>query len=50
LAPSYSGLVAIPGGILFGWAKPVPVNFNQLRRPKQDMLWVPQLDLRPTWS
>jgi Zn-dependent protease len=27
-------------GILFGWAKPVPVNFNQLRRPKQDMLWV----------
>ena len=28
------------GGILFGWAKPVPVNFNNLRRPKQDMLWV----------
>jgi Zn-dependent protease len=28
------------GGILFGWAKPVPVNFNALRRPKQDMLWV----------
>lgn len=28
------------GGILFGWAKPVPVNFGQLRRPKQDMLWV----------
>ena len=28
------------GGILFGWAKPVPVNFNHLRRPKQDMLWV----------
>lgn len=27
-------------GILFGWAKPVPVNFNNLRRPKQDMLWV----------
>lgn len=27
-------------GILFGWAKPVPVNFGQLRRPKQDMLWV----------
>jgi len=26
--------------ILFGWAKPVPVNFNNLRRPKQDMLWV----------
>jgi Zn-dependent protease len=28
------------GMILFGWAKPVPVNFGQLRRPKQDMLWV----------
>ncbi len=28
------------GGILFGWAKPVPVNFNQLRNPKKDMLWV----------
>ncbi|HEY0663209.1 MAG TPA: site-2 protease family protein [Thiobacillaceae bacterium] len=26
--------------ILFGWAKPVPVNFARLRRPKQDMLWV----------
>ncbi|KAB2319052.1 site-2 protease family protein [Betaproteobacteria bacterium SCN1] len=28
------------GAILFGWAKPVPVNFANLRRPKQDMLWV----------
>jgi Zn-dependent protease len=28
------------GGILFGWAKPVPVNFGNLRHPKQDMLWV----------
>lgn len=27
-------------GFLFGWAKPVPVNFNQLRHPKRDMLWV----------
>ena len=27
-------------GFMFGWAKPVPVNFSQLRRPKQDMLWV----------
>ena len=40
------GTVLVPlvtlalGGILFGWAKPVPVNFNRLRRPKQDMLWV----------
>jgi Zn-dependent protease len=28
------------GGILFGWAKPVPVNFGALRNPKKDMLWV----------
>jgi Zn-dependent protease len=28
------------GGILFGWAKPVPVNFSALRNPKKDMLWV----------
>jgi Zn-dependent protease len=28
------------GGMLFGWAKPVPVDFGKLRRPKQDMLWV----------
>src|SRR3990172_4692621 len=27
-------------GMLFGWAKPVPVNFNALRNPKRDMLWV----------
>ncbi len=26
--------------ILFGWAKPVPVNFGNLRHPKKDMLWV----------
>lgn len=28
------------GGVLFGWAKPVPVNFSRLRNPKKDMLWV----------
>lgn len=28
------------GFILFGWAKPVPVNFGALRNPKRDMLWV----------
>ncbi len=33
-------LTLMLGGILFGWAKPVPVNFAALRRPKQDMLWV----------
>ena len=27
-------------GPLFGWAKPVPVNFSNLRHPKRDMLWV----------
>ncbi|HRD34498.1 MAG TPA: site-2 protease family protein [Rhodocyclaceae bacterium] len=27
-------------GILFGWAKPVPVDFSRLRQPKADMLWV----------
>jgi Zn-dependent protease len=30
----------LSSGFLFGWAKPVPVNFSHLRRPKQDMLWV----------
>jgi len=25
---------------LFGWAKPVPVNFGNLRHPKRDMVWV----------
>ena len=27
-------------GFLFGWAKPVPINFSALRSPKKDMLWV----------
>ena len=27
-------------GFLFGWAKPVPVNFANLRHPKRDMIWV----------
>ncbi len=25
---------------LFGWAKPVPVDFSRLRNPKRDMVWV----------
>jgi Zn-dependent protease len=33
-------LTMMAGGILFGWAKPVPVNFGRLRHPKRDMLWV----------
>ncbi len=28
------------GGILFGWAKPVPVDFSRLRHPREDMRWV----------
>lgn len=45
------GTVAVPlvllalsklvgGGFIFGWAKPVPVNFANLRSPKRHMLWV----------
>lgn len=37
LAMSY---MAAGSAMLFGWAKPVPVNFGQLRHPKRDMLWV----------
>jgi Zn-dependent protease len=31
---------ATSGSFLFGYAKPVPVDFGQLRRPKRDMIWV----------
>jgi Zn-dependent protease len=40
------GTVIVPlvmvtlSGFMFGWAKPVPVDFGSLRRPKQDMVWV----------
>ncbi|HEY5762062.1 MAG TPA: site-2 protease family protein [Rhodocyclaceae bacterium] len=42
------GTIAVPllillvsgGGMLFGWAKPVPVDFGRLRKPKRDMTWV----------
>lgn len=42
------GTIAMPlllyfatgGAFLFGYAKPVPVNFGRLRRPKRDMVWV----------
>lgn len=46
------GTVAVPLGILlmsklagappllFGWAKPVPVDFGRLRNPRRDMMWV----------
>jgi Zn-dependent protease len=46
------GTILVPGALIlaakalggplliFGWAKPVPVNFANLRDPKRDMLWV----------
>jgi Zn-dependent protease len=46
------GTILVPGALLalawinkappfvFGWAKPVPVNFGNLRDPKRDMIWV----------
>ena len=40
------GTIVVPlvmvtlSGFMFGWAKPVPVNFGQLRKPKRDMIWV----------
>jgi Zn-dependent protease len=46
------GTIAVPGFLIalsvltraplfiFGWAKPVPVNFGNLHHPKRDMLWV----------
>ncbi len=33
-------LMLSAGNFLFGWAKPVPVNFGRLRNPKRDMFWV----------
>jgi Zn-dependent protease len=33
-------LLLLMGGFLFGWAKPVPVDPRNLRRPRQDMAWV----------
>ena len=42
LVPGMLLLMAQYGGppFVFGWAKPVPVNFGNLRHPKRDMLWV----------
>ena len=28
------------GRFLFGWAKPIPVNYSALRKPKEHMAWV----------
>lgn len=34
------GLLMALGGFIFGWAKPVPVDFNRLRHPRRDMALV----------
>ena len=33
-------LLVSAGSFLFGWAKPVPVNYSALRKPRQHMAWV----------
>ncbi len=33
-------MVLLKAPFVFGWAKPVPVNFGNLRHPKRDMIWV----------
>lgn len=33
-------LILSKAPFLFGWAKPVPVNFGALKNPKKDMVWV----------
>ena len=33
-------LLLVHAGFVFGYAKPVPVNFNRLNNPKRDMIWV----------
>jgi Zn-dependent protease len=33
-------LIAVSAPFIFGYAKPVPVNFHNLRNPKRDMIWV----------
>jgi alpha-L-fucosidase 2 len=38
LVPGLLVLLKVP--FIFGWAKPVPVNFGNLRHPKRDMIWV----------
>ncbi len=33
-------LVAFKAPFVFGWAKPVPIDMRNFRRPRRDMLWV----------
>ena len=34
------GLMLLTTGMIFGWAKPVPVDFGRLHNPRRDMVWV----------
>lgn len=34
------GIMLALGGFIFGWARPVPVNFMRLNNPKRDMVYV----------
>ena len=34
------GILLVFGGFIFGWAKPVPVTYQNLHKPKTDMAWV----------
>ncbi|MCP4042951.1 MAG: site-2 protease family protein [Gammaproteobacteria bacterium] len=34
------GLLLLMGGVIFGWAKPVPVTWENLKKPKRDMAFV----------
>lgn len=33
-------LILLGAPVVIGWAKPIPVNFNNLDHPKKDMIWV----------
>ena len=33
-------LILVHAPFLFGYAKPVPVNYHNLKNPKRDMIWV----------
>lgn len=34
------GVLLMVGGFLFGWARPVPITWENLRHPRKDMAWV----------
>ena len=38
--PADTTMLFMAGGFLFGWAKPVPVNFGRLNQPRRDMVLV----------